>query len=812
MMRYSPALKTIFFWILFFTLFLAKPHQVLAKEYQNCLTGQSCTIGEFLFDDTYTPDASASCTLTSRYPDGSLLLNSVSLTAQSNGWYSYSVSPGSTEGIYPSQICCTTQQSERLCLDKTFELKKDTGQKVWDYSNRSLTSFGDLVSNIWDHNTRSLTSFGDLIANLWSYNNRTLSKANGGLTDVTEIKKIVKENRLLLEQLINKPVVKTYIDESKTQNLSEKIEKTKSSANNIYSTVQNLQGRIATLNQKWNTLDETELKNELLSIQNIIRQEGQAKSSDLNTTVQYLKSSWDNPLFLQLANQTQNVQNDIENLQGNLNLYGKRATTPNLTSTLNHLTSLYELVGEPLSSSTDPNLYGFIKKTAERIAKLDASINLGQETLKIINSESNLDHTSKIQELTASVNDSNQIVDTRPFLIKTTKETITEKNRVLSLIALAETNKKILATNTGESVSGIWLEEGSIIFRAVATNPSSTISQKVNVKFLLPQEIKKEHIIHTDVELKIEYDAIENALVAMGDIYLAPQETKTFAVETEDIWRFDPKEIDALKQETQDLVQALKNTSYYSQALSTKADIFVGLEKIISRQDQAVTPENRIKTYRESSIEMNGIEEKINSLREMIVLTQNAGFSANIFNMRSLNLWGIILILIVCGIFLTIYNQAIKDYFIHQESKDLEYDEQKSNSISAQIVQRNHRHKDKPQHKIQRIAKIASIVLLISGASSIGFAGIYKAQSQSENKSYEIQSQGRQFPYMTKTKSSDTPIPVRSSAVITATKIATLKGEEDIRIYKLMNGWAQISTKDQQGEQSQWIRTAYLEN
>jgi len=47
----------------------------------------------------------------------------------------------------------------------------------------------------------------------------------------------------------------------------------------------------------------------------------------------------------------------------------------------------------------------------------------------------------------------------------------------------------------GKTLNNTWLEIGSIIFKTLATNPSKLISQNVDVKYYLPQEIKKEDIL-----------------------------------------------------------------------------------------------------------------------------------------------------------------------------------------------------------------------------------------------------------------------------------------------------------------------------
>ena len=136
--------------------------------YQQCLTSSTCTIGEFLYDDEYQPQTGAICTLTAKYPDGSDFL-SASASATADAWYYYDAAIGTTEGLYPANLCCTSG-SDYLCLDKSFEVKVDsttlTAADVWASSSRSLTSFGSVAADVWNNSTRSLTTFGDLVSNV----------------------------------------------------------------------------------------------------------------------------------------------------------------------------------------------------------------------------------------------------------------------------------------------------------------------------------------------------------------------------------------------------------------------------------------------------------------------------------------------------------------------------------------------------------------------------------------------------------------------------------------------------------------------
>jgi len=130
---------------------------------QECAPSSSCTVGEFLYDDSYTPITDATCTLTSRYPDGSSYQDAIAMTGATDGWYSKSFTTPATTGLYRAQICCTSG-TDYMCLDKTFEVKTSSGGEsastiasaVWGYSGRTLSSFGTLASDIWANSTRTV--------------------------------------------------------------------------------------------------------------------------------------------------------------------------------------------------------------------------------------------------------------------------------------------------------------------------------------------------------------------------------------------------------------------------------------------------------------------------------------------------------------------------------------------------------------------------------------------------------------------------------------------------------------------------------
>ena len=234
------------------------------------MANEACTIGEYLYDDTYAPLTGASCTLTSKYPDGTTYLNSVAMTGAADGWYKYDASIGTTEGLYHSTICCAPA-SGPLCIDKTFEVSSPSGSSltpaaIWGYSDRTLTGYGTLVNDIWNASTRSLTTFGSLVGDVWGYSGRTLTSFGSLVESIwgatpstlttsaspTSLSGIIAEQktqRELLEKLVNAPVVTLELADNSTRDLSSKIDESKKQASLLYDMVQSSKSRLLTLDE-----------------------------------------------------------------------------------------------------------------------------------------------------------------------------------------------------------------------------------------------------------------------------------------------------------------------------------------------------------------------------------------------------------------------------------------------------------------------------------------------------------------------------------------------------------------------------------
>ncbi len=154
--------KFVFGIAFFFTLSYSN---VVHAAYEKFSAGSTATIGEFVYEDDFTP-SSEDCILSIYSPSGSTEVNAATMDEEANGWhfYEYAVPSSGPEGIWPAFMSCgTALDGDLVKMDKTFSVgavnvsSTTIATAVWNSSTRTLSSFGSLVSTIWSNATRTLT-------------------------------------------------------------------------------------------------------------------------------------------------------------------------------------------------------------------------------------------------------------------------------------------------------------------------------------------------------------------------------------------------------------------------------------------------------------------------------------------------------------------------------------------------------------------------------------------------------------------------------------------------------------------------------
>ena len=163
------------------------------------------------------------------------------------------------------------------------------------------------------------------------------------------------------------------------------------------------------------------------------------------------------------------------------------------------------------------------------------------------------------------------------------------------------------------------LVPGSIRFRVVATNPSSTKTQEVDVKVNLPSEIKPRDVLDTG-GLDLRYDVDQSIYyVYKPGVELAPNEIRVFHVEVEDVWFIHRRTLADLRRQTDSVLDRLKRTDYYQTAQETAEIIYSTLDEIdISQANEMVSREEHIGIYRDNLRKIERIEDIIAKLEKAL--------------------------------------------------------------------------------------------------------------------------------------------------------------------------------------------------
>ncbi len=618
-------------------------------EYKKCVVNSNCQVGEFLYDDDYVPIAGATCTLSTRDVGGSLWLNSVAMTGTADGWYSYAVgTSGKEEGLYRGQMCCTSG-AEYMCLDKTFEIAKGVGEAVWSYENRNLTSFGTLVADVWNYSDRSLSTFTSLVSSIWGSNDRSLTTASIGSSGELATRTFVQG-----------------VGDSLAMDIGTSLLSINNKVDLLTTQVGTINTNVATILTKWGASSMSDVLSAVSGVQGTVGSISDA--CGVNDTVmgniQCIQDKWGARTATELYNAANGALTTANSIRSELAYNGKSTTAyEDLQSLKNYVDSLETLLGNSSDSSATATVFGRLKLNKETIENIStASVDLSSLLAKW----GTLDASSiydKVKDLSGQVTEINTVSDVDEILngVKANSTDLKDlKNQVLALKALLQVNRIQLEKITSKPIVQTWLEEGSIIFKTLITNPSTVTKQTVPFKYYLPKETKKDDVIKMDADLKIEYDSTVEAYYFTGEFELPPRGTKIVSIEVKDVWQISPDKVASVRKQVEELVKPLQKTSYYAQGVTLKTDVETSLDKIESRQKEGGLPDVRIKAYRESEIEMAGVDKKVDSLKSLVTMAGSTGTMFGfIGGVQVVAVWGLIIVLVSGFVFLALYMKTI---------------------------------------------------------------------------------------------------------------------------------------------------------
>ena len=764
----------------------------IPSEYQQCNAGDTCKVGEFVFDDTYLPVTNATCNIKSIYPDGTVFVNTQPMTHISEGWYEYDIVATGSAGLYRTNICCTVS-GENMCLDKSFEVATSSGSltsgevanavwnaqrsshttsgsfgeavqnivpstndiaaAVWGYSGRTLTSFGTLVSDVWAYSTRSLTTFGSLASDMWAVSTRTLTgvdlssgtiatksdiekvksevssiiaTTSGGLdtnnTKLDKIDKTTQENRLLLEQIVNKPIIQNFLEDD-TVDLQVKLDNTKNISTQLYIVTNQISAKLGLVQLKWNKMTSKEVLAVLKEFSHLTGEEKSAATGTLFKGIEGLRKEWDMALLEDMSAEASAFKTRLGSLEGEVRVYGK---TKIAYDDLAHLSSSFKHIESQLGQESDTKEKETFFGKINQIKYLATSLDKNSTEIDTLLTHWKVSKQDSIRKKATQLVKNIELLNSIPqaMLALHIETSLTEKqlkNKILGMKGVIAANRKFLARSSEKPLANTWLEEGSIVFKSLVTNPSLLISQTIPLKYYLPKEVKKEQIIKIDDDLTVTYDSEKDQYFVSGEFTLAPEETRTISITVdENVFMISPQEIESLRKQSEQLATPLKSTSFFAQGVTLQSDIEVSLNKILSLQENSVTPESRIRSFRESQIELEGAKVKMEKLKELVAQAGSAGsLMGFVGGAQVLGVWGLIIIIIAGFVSLGIYMHLLRRTIPTDKKKTTQ---EKSTAVSEEGGEKKRAHKP----ALKYLGILASFGLLTSVLSG---TGVYVAMS-----------------------------------------------------------------------------------
>jgi len=602
--------------------------QVRATQYQQCVTNSTCTVGEFLYDDNYAPIAvGTSCSLTSRYPNGDVLVNAQNMVGTADGWFAYSINTtGLSNGTYRGQMCCVTG-TDSICLDKTFEV---------------ATAISSIVTDVWTTPNRALTSFGTLVTSIWTNSTRKLSSNN--LDDGTS-----------LATTDGLAVISAQVSEVQTdiETIDTKVTALQTSIGTILTNTNNILA-------KWSTYSVTDILNYVDSVETQLGNNTQTcTNNSVFGHVQCLIDKWGTDSASSIYTAANNAYTTANSLRSELNFNGKSTTAYDEIIALKaYVDSIESSIGSTSDTSDASSIFGRMKQIKEAVDAIDST---SVDLTELLAKWGSYDATAiydKVKNLSSDIANINTISNVTQILNTTTNvNNITEiKNQVLAMRALLDVNRIQLERLDNKPIIKSWLENGSIIFKSLITNPSKSTIQDVPFTYYLPPEVKEADIIKKSDSLTIKYDTSRSLLYASADFELAPKETIIVEIEVKDIWSVPTEKIESLRRQATELFNPLKKTSYFAQGATLYADIQASLDRIVEIQKPSKLPEEKIKDYRDAQIELESVNKKMDSLKEIVSSAGSIGtLSGFIGGVQTVGSWGIIVVLVAGFVLLALY-------------------------------------------------------------------------------------------------------------------------------------------------------------
>lgn len=156
-----------------------------------------------------------------------------------------------------------------------------------------------------------------------------------------------------------------------------------------------------------------------------------------------------------------------------------------------------------------------------------------------------------------------------------------------------------------------------IVLRIVGVNPNDKLTQTVELKTYLPEEVEPDDVIEMG-DLQIVYDTQKGAYYVFGEYSLKPNASITREIEIRDIWTIPDAALDGMRNDTDRTVDLLKSTPFGDRAIFIREGIEEKLNEIARRQKVvAGNPQKHIYNFRKNAEILESVKTDLILLKSM---------------------------------------------------------------------------------------------------------------------------------------------------------------------------------------------------
>ncbi len=171
-----------------------------------------------------------------------------------------------------------------------------------------------------------------------------------------------------------------------------------------------------------------------------------------------------------------------------------------------------------------------------------------------------------------------------------------------------------------EAEAGLGIEGRVAKFQITAQNPSAE-KRTMTVRADLPKEIQSEHVLNS-AGFELLFDSTKGRFVIERKDEFLGRESKTYQIELKDIWFIQPKQIEYIRTQTNELNKHFETSNYADFAAGISAEVIRLLTEIETLQGEvADSPaiQERIRAYTLNSQKMNVVQSKVKELQDLLM-------------------------------------------------------------------------------------------------------------------------------------------------------------------------------------------------